>query len=99
MADDLDALIERVMDGMPTSSAPIEDFDAWRKELREILGWQPIDTAPMDVGEHLVGRLVGCRIDWMYIARRSSGRMWKMEGGYCDPTHWLDMPTRVEPHA
>jgi hypothetical protein len=64
------------------------------ERVRAIVGWQPIETAPE--GEQLVGRFVGCRLDWMRIAEPHKGSMWKMDGGYCQPTHWLPVPTRRE---
>jgi hypothetical protein len=56
-----------------------------------IAQWKPIDTAPQDDREIVVGRIVGVKLDWWHKAQRivgTHGCSYKMKGGFCIPTHW-----------
>ena len=61
--------------------------------------WKTIDSAPRDETHILVGRFVGVLLDWAHEAwwpATPHGTMWKYRTGYCQPTHWIELPEREE---
>ena len=62
-----------------------------------VKGWQPIETAPKDGTDVLLGAegwvIIG---SWFRFDDEGNGRWMHEDGATCDPTHWQPLPSPPE---
>lgn len=67
-----------------------------RKELADLRGWQPIETAPKDGAEILIGWPDDVQIGWWERSRGYFGWHEASSPRTMQPTHWRPLPAPPE---